>query len=196
MIVGIFAVALIGIRGLLGVAGIMAIYSDPSIAGFVSLVLLGTGAGAIAISGPGALAATAPRSGLILFAIGCFSIVLLLASAQEIVPGSLGGGSSMIVVGGAGLLAPIGLLMIGVTLVRSSGLATIAGLFICVGGLLAVLGLFSSSVLGYDISRGILFFGTSIVGAGLLGVGLLACGVGQSPSGEVFKARRKMPEDC
>jgi hypothetical protein len=45
------------------------------------------------------------------------------------------------------------------------------------------LGLFSSSVLGYDVSRGILFFGASIVGAGLVGVGLLAGGVGRSPSG-------------
>ena len=184
MIVGIFAVALIGIRGILGVVGIMATYSDPSILGFVALVLLGSGAAAIGLGGPRALAATAPRSGLIMFAIGCLSItVLAVAATQEVVPGSLGVGSSMIVLGGAGLLAPIGVLAIGVSLVRSSGLAMIAGMLICVGGGLAVLGLFSSTVLGYDVSRGILLFGGSILGAGLVGVGLLAAGVGRSPSG-------------
>jgi hypothetical protein len=91
MIGGIVAVAMIGIRGILGVAGIMSIYSDPSIVGFVSLVLLGSGAAAIGLAGPGVLSATAPRSGLILFAIGCFSIALL-AATQVVVPGSLGVG--------------------------------------------------------------------------------------------------------
>ncbi len=181
-IAGVVAVALIGLRGILGLVGVVPIYSDPAVIGFASLVLLGSGAAAIALGGPGVLATTAPRVGLLLVAIGCCSISLVLVAAQDVVPGSLGVGSGTIVLAGVGLFAPIGLLVTGASLVRSGGVEMIAGLLICVGGGLAVLGLFSSSVLGSDMSRVILFFGASMVGVGLLCVGLLAAGVGWMPS--------------
>jgi hypothetical protein len=57
---------------------------------------------------------------------------------------------------------------------RSASGHGIVGLLICVGGALAILGLFSTSVLGYDMSRAILLLGASMVGAGLMGVGLIA----------------------
>ena len=179
-ILGVAGVALFGIRGILGVVGIMPTYSDPAVVGFGSMILLGTGAAVIGPGAQGVLAATAPRSGLFLFAVGCFSIVSIgLMAAQEVVPGSLGVGSGVIIFAGFGLLAPIGLLLTGASLVRSGGTPTIVGLLICVGGALAILGLFSSSVLGYDMSRAILLLGASMVGAGLMGVGLIA---GRRPS--------------
>ena len=170
----------------------MPTYPDPAVVGFASMILLGIGGAVIGLGAQGVLAATAPRSGLFMFAVGCFSIVtIVLMAAQEVVPGSLGFGIGVIIFAGAGLLGPIGLLLTGASLVRSKGTPTIVGLLICVGGAIAILALFSSSVLGYDMSQRSCSWArrwsarASWASAGLPGGGRLG------PTG----AERRMPDD-
>ena len=174
LIAGILIAASFVVRGILGVLEVMPIMSDGQVNAVALLLVLGSGAAAIGSSVAGPLAAQASRIGLGLFAVGSFSLALAIDGAQDSVPGSLGVAEPLLILGIAGVLVPIGLAVIGLSLVRSSGLGRVAGLSICVGGAVAGVGLYSSSVLGYDASRAILVLGAALLGVGMVGVGLLA----------------------
>ncbi len=110
-----------------------------------------------------------------MFAIGSFSIALAIVGAQDVVPGSLGVAQPLVIIFIAGVLVPIGLAAIGVSLLRSNGLARVAGLSICVGGPVACLGLF---LVVRPRRRGMpaefLLVGVVLIGVGTVAVGLLA----------------------
>src|SRR4249919_2938453 len=133
LIAGTLVAALFVFRGLLGVLEVMPILSDGQVDAMALLLVLGSATAAVGCSVAGPLAAQASRIGLGLIAVGSFSLALAIDGAQDVVPGSLGVPQPLLILGLAGVLVPIGLVVIGVSLVRSSGLARVAGLSICVG---------------------------------------------------------------
>lgn len=133
------------------------------------LALLGGGAAAIGLGGAAPFDARATRSGLGIFAVGSLSLAASGIVAARLVSGEADplGDLPTMVLGLGGLLVPIGVIVTGASLLRSTGLARVAGACLLAGPLIAIGTLAASIPIGVAL-------GWLLAGVGLMGVAWLA----------------------